>query len=223
MSFALQKPNLPLNGKCTRLRRAATGVSVFRATETYQLANIDKECFFIPSGVHGSTKSLLASDRPLLRSIDYKFSPISEEELQKPAKRKRFPPPRLATDGYQFLNFQDTRLVEASPGTRKLIRYHDPLPIVSPDTFSDEGHIKRHLPQSSEPSATATSFVIPKLLRIYWSPVSKSQEKLVRHSLHAARPPSQHVEDVALQSIIENRSTYDVLAITTNSSKEEKD
>jgi len=44
-------------------------------------------------------------------------------------------PLKIATTGYDFALFQDSQRVTVSPNTRKIIRYHDPIPIHHPDTM----------------------------------------------------------------------------------------
>src|SRR5262249_24274024 len=50
----------------------------------------------------------------------------------------RFFAPKLRTKGYDFLITSDARPIAVSPGTIELMRYHDPIPMLHPDTM---GHI----------------------------------------------------------------------------------
>lgn len=43
-------------------------------------------------------------------------------------------PFKLKTDGYDFAIFHDSRRIQVSPNTKKIIRYHDAIPITQPDT-----------------------------------------------------------------------------------------
>lgn len=129
-----------------RFRRNAKKIvsSAIRSSRAYPVASIDKELFFDSIWRTRLEKSLLPSDRALMRSINYKYSPISEDELQRPSPHRAFPRRKLDTTGYDFLVFQDARVVDAHPDTIKLIRYHDPLAVTSPDTFADAAQGDQH-------------------------------------------------------------------------------
>jgi glycosyltransferase involved in cell wall biosynthesis len=43
-------------------------------------------------------------------------------------------PLKMPTGAHDFVIFHDSRRIKVSPNTRKLIRYHDPIPITHPDT-----------------------------------------------------------------------------------------
>ena len=54
-------------------------------------------------------------------------------------------PVKLNTTGYDFVVFQDSQRIRVSPGSRKIIRYHDPIPIHHPDTIG-RFNVGYHLP-----------------------------------------------------------------------------
>jgi glycosyltransferase involved in cell wall biosynthesis len=54
------------------------------------------------------------------------------------------PAVRLDTRGFDFVVFQDSRKVRVSPGTKKIIRYHDGIPVLHSDTGPHAGTIKLH-------------------------------------------------------------------------------
>jgi glycosyltransferase involved in cell wall biosynthesis len=43
-------------------------------------------------------------------------------------------PLKMSTEAYDFAIFHDSRRIKVSQNTRKLIRYHDPIPVTQPDT-----------------------------------------------------------------------------------------
>ena len=47
-------------------------------------------------------------------------------------------PLKLKTDGYDFAIFHDSRRIQVSPNTKKIIRYHDAIPVTQPDTVSPD-------------------------------------------------------------------------------------
>ena len=69
----------------------------------------------------------------LLRA-NYKYSGLSIARILH-AAHGRFNQPVLSTNGFDFAIFQDSRYVRLSNGTIPIARYHDALPIFSPDIF----------------------------------------------------------------------------------------
>jgi glycosyltransferase involved in cell wall biosynthesis len=58
----------------------------------------------------------------------------------------RLPKARLDTRGHEFIIFQDSRGVVVSPGTTKIIRYHDGIPVFSSDTLAvTSEHGRQHI------------------------------------------------------------------------------
>ncbi len=53
-------------------------------------------------------------------------------------------PLKMPTDAYDFAIFHDSRRIKVSPNTRKLIRYHDPIPVTQPDTVG-RTHTNLHI------------------------------------------------------------------------------
>ena len=180
-----------------------------RSRESYSVGPIDKELFFDAIWRTRLDKTLLPSDRALMRSINYKFSPISEEELQKPGKKLSFPRRTLDTSGYDFLIFQDTRVVKAHPLTTKIIRYHDPLPVISPDTFADEMQIKQHY-QAIVATKSDSYFVCnsgvtqDQLVRLF--PELEDRAFVVPYTLPDHR--SVPIHDIPITRIIEARRSF---------------
>lgn len=57
----------------------------------------------------------------------------------------RIRPLALDTKGYDFVLFQDARNVRVNPGTTKIARYHDAIPVFDSDTMGDEWPVRVHL------------------------------------------------------------------------------
>jgi glycosyltransferase involved in cell wall biosynthesis len=78
-------------------------------------------------------RSLHADDRHLLDEAEILISAVSEDALNgRGSNRSR----RIATDGYDFIVFPDVRSARVSAGTKKVVRYHDALPVLAPDFFA---------------------------------------------------------------------------------------
>lgn len=200
----------PLKG-VSRLRRNIKKIVArsMRSSGTYSVGPIDKELFFDAIWRTRLEKSLLASDRELMRSIGYKYSPISEDELQKPAVRRSFPLKKLDTKGYDALIFQDCRVVEAHPSTVKMIRYHDPLPVISPDTFPNEATISQHykaiaLAKSDSYFICNSGVTQNQLVRLF--PELEERAFVVPYTLPDLR--KVEIDDIPVQDILTRRRTF---------------
>lgn len=164
--------------------------------------------------------SLSAADRDLLRSKQLVFSALPEDFINHSRKIRA----SLATEGFDFLVMQDVRVVNVSRHTSKIIRYHDSLPLLSPDTFPDFPWIKRHYYSlkyaakdsffvcNSEstreqllyvvPQAESRSFVIPCTLPDLsaWQPSPLSVREIVRGrgAAISSSPPGQNKGGILL-------------------------
>ena len=78
-----------------------------------------------------------------LLSANYKYSGLSRSRMHH-AVLGRFKQPVLNTKGFDFAIFQYSGYVRLSNGTIPIARYHDGLPIFSPDTFKNMYHILHH-------------------------------------------------------------------------------
>ena len=74
---------------------------------------------------------------------NYKYSGLSRTRMHH-AVLGRFNQPRLNTNGFDFAIFQHSEYVRLSNGTIPIVRYHDSLPIFSPDTYKDMYHTLLH-------------------------------------------------------------------------------
>ena len=123
---------------------------IYHAYNRFQLnRKTDFELFDIPEALFPSIWSQYFSvgipvehQKRLLRA-NYKYSGLSVARINR-AVHGRFKQPRLNTNGFDFAIFQDSRYVRLSNGTIPIARYHDGLPVFSPDTFKDMYHILGH-------------------------------------------------------------------------------
>ena len=77
-------------------------------------------------------RSLAAEDRALVDRAEIVVSGVTEQALAGSGRRQDM---KIATAGYDFILFPDLRRAHVSPGTVKLIRYHDALPLIAADLF----------------------------------------------------------------------------------------
>ena len=82
--------------------------------------------------------TLSHQDRALLGKTDIFISAIPENRMQRWRSW-----PMLKTSGFDFVIFPDLRSVTVSPGTTKIFRFHDALPIVASDMFQDRASVER--------------------------------------------------------------------------------
>lgn len=54
------------------------------------------------------------------------------------------PRPQIDTQGFDFALFQDSKVVKVSHGTKKVVRYHDGLPVLASDTVANGAYSKLH-------------------------------------------------------------------------------
>ena len=114
----------------SRIYRAYDRLSLNRKT--------DFELFDIPEAFHDSiwrqyfSPSIPFEHQERLLRANYKYSGLSIARMNH-AAHGRFNQPMLNTNGFDFAIFQDSRYVRLSNGTIPITRYHDGLPIFSPD------------------------------------------------------------------------------------------
>jgi len=132
------------------------------------------------------SKTLDSANRHEIVNSDFYYSDISFRHMQISGYfgRDMF----LDTRGYDFMLFPDVRPVHVSPGTKKIIRYHDSFGFLCPDFFQTN-HSKMHLNSlkackkdsyfacNSEntrqtlvnvfPELEAKTFVVPPVVRPY--------------------------------------------------------
>jgi glycosyltransferase involved in cell wall biosynthesis len=81
--------------------------------------------------------------------------------------------PRLDTRGFDYIIHEDSRSVVSSPGTQKIVRYHDMIPLLSPDLFENAGSNAKYHYKSIEACV--------KQGAIYVTNSEPTREDLVRH------------------------------------------
>lgn len=113
------------------------------ATRTAQLDRLETESLW-PSVwrlLFGQT--LAARDIPLVREGRFLLSNVADETLFQHVLANRRPV-KLDTRGYDFLIVQTARPLRISPKTRQIVRYHDMIPVLQPDTTPRIRDIKWH-------------------------------------------------------------------------------
>ena len=75
---------------------------------------------------------------------DYYFTDLGLMRAEM-GTNKKLPKANLDTSQFDFMLFQDSRVVRVSEKTQKLIRYHDGLPVFASDTMNNEGHVRSHI------------------------------------------------------------------------------
>lgn len=88
------------------------------------------------------SKTVSEDCREVVLKNDFYFSDITSRDVLFSAHygKKIF----LNTEGYDFALFPDVRSVTVSPGTKKIVRYHDSFAFICPDFFQTN-HSKMHL------------------------------------------------------------------------------
>jgi glycosyltransferase involved in cell wall biosynthesis len=87
-------------------------------------------------------KTLSFNDKSHVMKNDFKYSDMSWRDVMYAAFYNS--KARLNTDGYDFVIFPDVRAVTVSPGTKKIVRYHDSFSFLCPDFFQTY-HSMMHL------------------------------------------------------------------------------
>ncbi len=88
-------------------------------------------------------RTLSAADIPLVQNGEFLLADIHAGMIHLRGMR-HLRPFKLDTRGYDFLIVQGSRPFRVSPGTRQIIRYHDMIPVLQPDTRPDTFDIRWH-------------------------------------------------------------------------------
>lgn len=103
---------------------------VRRKYKTYPLnSNLGSEMIwrsYFASSINADEREKLLAAKYILTSLS--LARINDSVLH------GFPCPKIDTSGYEFVLFQDSRVAKVSPGTKKVIRYHDGIPVLASDT-----------------------------------------------------------------------------------------
>jgi glycosyltransferase involved in cell wall biosynthesis len=92
---------------------------------------------------HYLQHSFEAEDAGLLGSLRYVVSDLVADSCIERALEGR-PEPVLETEGYDVAVFPDVTPLRVAAGTRKIVRYHDMIPLLLPDTLQHHRHISYH-------------------------------------------------------------------------------
>lgn len=98
-----------------------------------------------------------SSGHDLICNQNYALSPIGGERNYD-AGLGWVRPPKIATQDFDFLFTQDTKLFRSSRSTRKVSRYHDGIPISAADTY-DSGRFVRLHARAIQKASSDTLFV----------------------------------------------------------------
>lgn len=90
------------------------------------------------------SQTLEAHEEPNILKNKYYWTRMSLGRICNSFK-KTFPDCYLDTHGFDFVIFQDTKYVKLSPKTKRIIRYHDAIPIFASDTCCNQTHTQAHL------------------------------------------------------------------------------
>ncbi len=89
-------------------------------------------------------KTLAPKDIPLLQNRSFLFTGLGRRQARL-AAYGGWTQPKLITKGYDFVIFQEAQPISVSPGTRRIVRFHDLIPATYPHFFtpwSPTAHIK---------------------------------------------------------------------------------
>lgn len=118
-------------------------IDSYRGSRMFPVASVTNPDFLDAVWRVFFDRSLPASDREFLRRCGICVSAASEGDLT--GLRPERLAPTLDTSGFDIAVFQQTMAVTASPGTRLVMRYHDPIPLIAPDTtLCGEGSARNH-------------------------------------------------------------------------------
>jgi glycosyltransferase involved in cell wall biosynthesis len=128
-------------------RRASNYVRLLRTG--YQLKGLEQDLLRDALWRLIFQKTLPARDRQLILSQKFAFSDLLYRDicrytLNSGPSRHFALRPHLDTKDYDFAIFQDSRPITLAPGTVKIYRYHDPIPVTDPDAFAEPGVIRYH-------------------------------------------------------------------------------
>ena len=95
-------------------------------------------------------KTLSPSHREILNAIEFVGSRATIADLHKHINSQISLPIGLNTDGYDVAVFHDARPFRLSPGTTRVIRYHDAIPLLHPDLLGSGDYTTMHYRLLSE-------------------------------------------------------------------------
>jgi glycosyltransferase involved in cell wall biosynthesis len=132
--------------KMNRLRRA-----VWRLNRHFLEAKRGFGLSKLPPGVYDDAlwrllfaKTLAPDRRELLNYLDFVVSRLTLSDIHRHVSSQILPQIRLSTEGYDVAVFHDSRPLRLSPGTARVIRYHDSIPLSHPDLLGDGEYTSLH-------------------------------------------------------------------------------
>ncbi len=97
-------------------------------------------------------------ERQTARDADYRLSDLSLETLNR-IVGIGLSPPFIDTRGYDLVVFQDAKPIRVSTNTKKIIRYHDAIPVFASDTVLNPAYTRIHYRSVLECSRQNCTFV----------------------------------------------------------------
>ena len=138
-----QSPSLGPNFRPWRLFRKFQRFAAMIATRGAQLDPLDVEAFWQVVWRLLFCQSLSPADLGLVRNGRFQLMNVSAETMHRRVVLNRRPV-RIDTSGYDFLIVQTARPLRISPQTCSIVRYHDMIPVLQPDTMEHTRDIKWH-------------------------------------------------------------------------------
>jgi glycosyltransferase involved in cell wall biosynthesis len=109
-----------------------------------RLGELNREAFWDVVWRRWLAPTLTDHDLDLVRRCPVYLSDISTAMLRVRC-RLGLPAPRLDTRGFDFAVFHESRVIRVSPGTCKVIRHYDLIPVLRPDLVSSSLHVRGHM------------------------------------------------------------------------------
>lgn len=196
----------PLRRPSLLRRVARLGDRIYRTyirTSRFDSAPFDMDIFADALWRLLFQRSLPPRDRTLLAETAIRYTNLTNGDTTRSVSAPFAPTPRLNTSGYDVAIFPDVRRVQVSPGTIKIVRYHDTIPVTDPDLLGDGQYSAVHF-RSLQACAADSHFVCNS---------SATREALLR--LRPDLEPFSHVipcaVDTEVSSAVDNVKVSDVL------------
>ncbi len=124
------------------LRMLGTQVAA-RGQTSGQLEPADTNAFHHVLWRNLFAQSLAPDDRPIVQEGKFLFLNISGDVMYRRVVANRSPI-KLDTQGFDFFIVQTARPMRIPSGTKQLVRYHDMIPMIQPDTMPQLRDIRWH-------------------------------------------------------------------------------
>ena len=140
-----------------RVMRKVQSLAIAACARGAQLDQLDTELLWNVVWRLLFSQSLSPDDIPLVQNGKFVLSNLADGMVYARALIHRRPF-KLDTTGYDFLIVQGPRPFALSPGTRQIVRYHDMIPVLQPDTMGNPLVIRWH--HTAIRQCTANSYFV---------------------------------------------------------------